>query len=44
MPGDTISRIRGMMMKNLLVLAISAASALGAIWLLFAVPAVHGLA
>jgi hypothetical protein len=33
-----------MMMKNLLVLAISAASALGALWLLLAVPTVHSLA
>lgn len=31
-------------MKNLLVLAISAASALGALWLLLAVPTVHSLA
>jgi len=32
-----------MMMKNLVVLAISAASALGAIWMLIAVPTVHSL-
>lgn len=31
-------------MKNLLVLAISAASALGALFLLIAVPTVHSLA
>lgn len=31
-------------MKNLIVLAISAASALGAIWLLLVVPTVHSLA
>jgi len=31
-------------MKNLLVLAISAASALSALWLLIAVPTVHNLA
>lgn len=31
-------------MKNLVVLAISAASALSALWLLIAVPTVHSLA
>ena len=31
-------------MKNLLVLAISGASALGALFLLIAVPSLHGLA
>lgn len=30
-------------MKNLLVLAISAASALGALWMLLAAPTVHSL-